>query len=135
MRHVFSDAVTLQVLLEGVDLPAAKSDLVRYAREQERDVAAVRLLERLPERQYASLDEVGEALAPVQPASSRDGRLPRDESGLPPGGDNYLKTNPTPGAVRHDAPPENPPQKALEQQTKTQNEQKQKQKEMLGDEG
>jgi hypothetical protein len=37
--------------------------------------------------------------------------------------------------VRHDAPPENPPQKAIEQQTKTQNAQKERQDKLLGAEG
>jgi hypothetical protein len=133
---VLSQIATLQVLLEGVDLPAEKADLIRHAREHERDVAAVRLLERLPDQKYKSLDDVGEALAQVQPQNSNQrSELPRDESDLPPGGDNYVKPNPTPGAVRHDAPPENPPEKAIQQQTKTQNEQQQKQKAMLGEEG
>jgi hypothetical protein len=131
---MYSEVATLQVLLEGVPLPARKRDLMRYARDQggERHVA---LLERLPDREYSTIDEVGEELAPVQPRSQRqDAELPRDESGQPPGGDNYVKGDPTPGAVRHDAPPDNPPQKAIEQQTKTQNEQQERQKEMLGEE-
>jgi Protein of unknown function (DUF2795) len=132
---VLSEVATLQTLLEGVDLPARKRDLIRYARRQDGDHGAVRLLERLPDREYASVDDVGEALAPVQPPSaSPDAELPREESGRPPGGSDYVTPEPTPGAVRHDAPPENPPQKALEQQTKTQNEQQQKQKELLGEE-
>lgn len=127
--------VKLQTLLEGVALPAQKSDLIRYARDQRDGGTYASLLERLPDREYSTIDEVGEELAPVQPRSAqKDAELPRDESGRPPGGDNYVMPNPTPGAVRHDAPPDNPPQKALEQQTKTQNEQQERQKEMLGEE-
>jgi len=130
---VFSEVATLQGLLEGVALPASKQELIRYAREQDDGDGVARLLERLPDREYRSLDEVGETLAPVQPRSENpDAALPREESDLPPGGDDYVNPQPTPGKVRHDAPPENPPQKALEQQTKTQNEQKERQEQQLG---
>ncbi|HZC28284.1 MAG TPA: DUF2795 domain-containing protein [Gaiellaceae bacterium] len=154
---MFAEIAALQTLLEGVPLPASKPELIRYAREQERR-APLHLLERLPEREYRSLDEVGETLAPVQPAAkppvrgadqwrrfggtgrfprreaeSRGSQLPREESDLPPGGDDYVNPHPSSGAVRHDAPPTNPPQKAIEQQTKTQNEQQERQKEMLGE--
>ena len=129
---MLSEAARLQVVLEGVALPAKKRDLVEYARAQ--DGEAARLLERIPDREYRSLDDVGEALAPVQPRSSREAELPRAESGEPPGGDDYLQPHPTPGAVRPDWPPSNPPQAAIEEQTKMQKEQQQRQQEMLGDE-
>src|SRR4051812_42102046 len=123
-------AAEVQVILEGVPLPATKAELLDYARTQDGDAA--RRLESLPDKEYSSLDEVGEALAPVQPARSKpDAEVPHEESDAPPGGDAYLDPNPKPGAVRHDAPPWNPPQKALEQQTKTQQEQKQRQDEEL----
>jgi hypothetical protein len=116
-------AAELQVLLEGVPLPARKRELVEYARSQDGDAA--RHLESLPDREYRSLDEVGEALAPVQPSRSQpQAAVPREESDAPPGGEDYVQPHPEPGAVRHDAPPDNPPQKALEQQTKTQKKQK-----------
>jgi hypothetical protein len=127
-------AAELQALLEGVPLPAQKRELVAYARSQ--DDRAAEELASLPDREYRSLDEVGEALAPVQPSRPQpEAALPREESDLPPGGENYVKPHPEPGAVRHDAPPENPPQKALEKQTKTQNEQLERQKRELGPEG
>jgi len=120
----------IQVVLEGVRLPASKAELLEYARTQ--DVDAARKLESLPDRKYRSLDEVGEALEPVQPSSSgAQSAVPREESDAPPGGDAYIDPNPNPGAVRHDAPPWNPPQNALEEQTKTQQEQKQRQDEEL----
>ena len=124
-------AAELQVLLEGVPLPARKRELLAYARSQDEGAAAQ--LASLPDREYRSLDEVGEALAPDQPPRSQPRVVvPREESDAPPGGDNYVKPHPEPGAVRHDAPPDNPPQKALEQQTAAQKEQLERQKEMLG---
>ena len=124
-------AALIQVVLEGVSLPATKAELVDYARREDPDAA--RLLEALPEREYRSLDEVGEALAPVQPPRSRPGAaVPREESDLPPGGEDYVAPHPEPGAVRYDAPPGNPPQNALEKQSKAQNEQLERQKEKLG---
>jgi hypothetical protein len=86
-RVVFAEVAILQSLLEGVPLPAHKRDLIRYAREQDGN-AALELLERLPEREYKSVDEVGEALAPVQPRASNDAaQLPREKRDRPPGGD------------------------------------------------
>jgi hypothetical protein len=120
----------IQVVLEGVALPATKAELVDYARSEDPDAAS--LLEALPDREYRSLDEVGEALAPVQPLRSQPEAVPHEESDLPPGGDDYVNPHPEPGAVRHDAPPSNPPQKALEQQSKAQKEQLERQQEKLG---
>jgi Protein of unknown function (DUF2795) len=120
----------LQVLLEGVPLPASKQELVAHARRH--DAEAARFLEPLPDREYRSLDEVGEALAPVQPPRRKaNTELPREESGEPPGGAAYVDPAPGPGAIRDSAPPWNPPQKTLEQQTQTQNEQQQRQEEEL----
>jgi hypothetical protein len=126
---VHAQVATLQALLEGVDLPASKRDLIRYARLQDHEAAA--LLERLPEREYSRIDDVAEALAPVQPRSTSGTPPPHAESDLPPGGDDYVKAHPTPGRVRNDAPPDNPPQKTIQQQTKTQKAQKERQEEEL----
>jgi hypothetical protein len=128
---VLTQVARLQALLQGVDLPASKDDLIRYARRYDREGAAEQL-ERLPEREYERLDEVGEALAPVQPAPTRDATLPRPESGLPPGGDEYVTAHPRPGRVRDDSPDDNPPQNAIEQQTKAENKQKERQEKLLG---
>jgi hypothetical protein len=130
VMRMHAQVAEVQALLEGVDLPASKGDLIRYARLQ--DPEAARLLERIPDRDYERLDDVGEALAPVQPHPQQETPLPHAESDLPPGGDDYVSAHPTPGQVRHDAPPDNPPQKAIEQQTKAQNAQKQRQEEKLG---
>jgi Protein of unknown function (DUF2795) len=126
-------AALIQVVLEGVPLPASKAELVEYALREDPDAAA--LLEALPEREYRSLDEVGEALAPVQPSRAEpDAAVPHEESDKPPGGEAYVEPHPEPGAVRQDAPPSNPPQKALEKQSKAQNEQLERQQEKLGPE-
>lgn len=115
-------AAEIQAVLEGVPLPATRAELVAYAREQEPDV--VRDLERLPDEVYAHLDQVGERLAPVAVPRRADGALPAPESGEPPGGDDYTRAFPDDtGRVRHDAPPGNPPQKAVEQASQTQKKQ------------
>ena len=116
----------LQGLLEGIALPATKDELIAYAHEQ--DASAARDLMSLPEREYRSIDDVGEALAPVQPQSSRSSPTPHEESGEPPGGDAYTDPNPDTGAVDDDAPPYNPPEKAIEEQSKTLKEQQERQK-------
>jgi uncharacterized protein DUF2795 len=101
------EAAELQVLLEGVPLPAGKQELLDYARAQDRNQLA-RLLERLPESEYGSLDEVGEALEPVQPVqphrASADAREPRVESGEPPGGEAYTDPSAEPGSIRERGP-------------------------------
>ena len=122
-------AAELQVVLEGVPLPAKKRDLIDYARTQDERAAAD--LQQLPDREYSSLDEVGEVLAPAQPEPQQPHpQQPRDESGQPPGGDAYTEPHPEPGAVRPSAPASNPPEKALEQQTKTLKQQQEKQKQL-----
>jgi hypothetical protein len=122
-------AAELQVLLEGIPLPANKQELLDYARRQ--DEAAARRLASLPDKEYRSLDDVGEALAHVQPDRPyTQADMARDESGKPPGGDAYLDPNAEPGAVRPSAPASNPPQKALEEQTKLQKQQQERQQQL-----
>lgn len=101
----FQRAALLQALLEGVALPATRDDLIEYAARQDGGYTFRQELERLPDREYRALDEVGEALAPVQP--SWDGsqpQTPEPESGLPPGGDAYTDATAEPGAVREKGP-------------------------------
>jgi Protein of unknown function (DUF2795) len=99
----FQRAALLQALLEGVALPASRDELIEYAARQEGGYAFRPDLERLPDREYGALDEVGEALAPVQPSWDGDqSQAPEPESRLPPGGPDYVKPNPMPGAVRRD---------------------------------
>jgi hypothetical protein len=98
------EAAQLQVLLEGVPLPADKEALIEYAREQD-DHGLAKLLERLEDREYGSLDEVGEELVPVQPERpSPDPHQPREESDLPPGGDAYTSASNDTGRVREHGP-------------------------------
>jgi hypothetical protein len=120
----------LEALLEGVSLPADKQELVEYARGQQDGAEGVRLLEQLPEREYESLDDVGEALAPVQPSADVvEAPLARDESGEPPGGEAYVDPGAEPGAVRDDAPRDYPAEKQIEKASellKQQQEQREK---------
>jgi hypothetical protein len=98
------EVAELQVLLEGVPLPAGKQELIEYARDQD-DHRLAGLLERLEDREYGSLDEVGEELVQVQPEpSSPDPHRPREESDLPPGGDAYTSTSNDTGRVREHGP-------------------------------
>ena len=81
-----SRAAELQVLLEGVPLPATKDQLLEYAVRQRAEPHFLEALRSLPEREYASLDEVGEELLHVQPSSPPGPPpRPREESGDPPG--------------------------------------------------
>jgi hypothetical protein len=97
------EVAELQVLLEGVPLPASKQELLAHAlREHGGDLT--RLLERLPDREYGSLDEVGEELLPVQPEWPQRTPEPREESGSPPGGEAYTDASAEPGRVRERSP-------------------------------
>jgi hypothetical protein len=94
-------AAQLQVLLEGVALPAEKAELLEYAVRQHAEPQFIAVLRTLPDRQFESLDEVGEELVRVQPPSGNDGaRPPHEESGAPPGGDAYTDPDPDTGQVR-----------------------------------
>ena len=119
-------AAEIQVALEGVKLPASRDDLLQYAQTQEPSLVA-ELQALLPERTYEALDDVGEALAPVQPRPLTAEQRPRPDSGEPPGGEDYVNTSPQTGAVRDDAPPDNPPSRVLEQQSKTLKKQQERQ--------
>jgi hypothetical protein len=95
-------AAEVQVVLEGVKLPATREQLVHYAARE--DIEASVELGRIPDREYGSIDEVGEALAPTSPVRVSEERLPRPESGEPPGADDYVRPFPARGRVDPDAP-------------------------------
>jgi hypothetical protein len=96
-----SRTAELQVLLEGVPLPATKDQLLEYAVRQRAAPQFLEALGALPDREYVRLDEVGEELVHVQPtAPPRERRKPSEESGDPPGGGAYTDTDPEPGRVR-----------------------------------
>ncbi len=107
----------IQVVLEGVKLPATRGELVRYADKV--DPQAARDLERIPDREYERIDDVAEELLPTQPVRADEETPPRPESGQPPGGDDYVRPFPESGEVRPDAPPDNPPQKGIEKAAET----------------
>ena len=117
-------ASEIQAVLEGVPLPAKKTQLLEYARAQAPSVVAD--LEGLPDGEFDRLDRVGQLLT-MQPSAPKppEHGLPRPESGKPPGGDDYLTPFPADtGRVRHDAPRDNPPAKAIEKASKLQKKQK-----------
>jgi len=89
-------AAEIQVLLEGIRLPATRDELIAYAGRY--DTADTAELRALPDQSYARIDEVGEALLSVQPTPREVPRLPRPESGLPPGGGSYVLREQQPGA-------------------------------------
>jgi Protein of unknown function (DUF2795) len=51
-------------LLEGVDLPANKQDLVRYVRDKTQTV--IQFLERLPDQEYRTMADVMKAIGEVE---------------------------------------------------------------------
>lgn len=95
------EAAIVQVVLEGVALPAKKRELLAYARRQQTPAQALAALEGISEREYQTIDEVGEAIAQTQPAiGPRPAHEPKPESGEVPGGASYLDPRAEPGAVR-----------------------------------
>jgi hypothetical protein len=62
-------AAEIQVVLEGIKLPATRDELIGYARRF--DAAAAQQLTRLPEGSYDSIDEAAEALLRVQPSPQK----------------------------------------------------------------
>lgn len=112
----------IEVVLEGIKLPASKDELIQYAARE--DAAAAHELRALPDVEYVYLDQVGEMLRRTQPARPAVQKPPKPESGSPPGGEDYTKPFPTPGHVRPSIPPSHPPQQQLEKQTSTQKRQK-----------
>jgi uncharacterized protein DUF2795 len=89
-----AEAAQLKTALVGVPLPAQKSELLEYAVRQRVEPQQLDALRSLPERDFESLDEVSEELLRVQPRRV-DGRpSPHEESGMPPGGDDYTEANP-----------------------------------------
>jgi hypothetical protein len=94
-------AAELQVLLEGVTLPAHKDDLLEYAVRQRAEPAFLDALQQIPDRDYESIDQVAEELLHMQPPPPPEAPPhPREESGDPPGGDAYTDPDPEPGRVR-----------------------------------
>ena len=60
-------AAELKTLLVGVALPAEKARLLEYAVQQRAEPQLLDALRSLPDREFESLDDVGEELLRVQP--------------------------------------------------------------------
>lgn len=94
-------AAIAQVVLEGVPLPAQKRDLLAYAHRQETPHEVLAALALVPDREYAAIDEVGEAIVHVQPAlGPKPASEPSPESGDVPGGAAYLEPGAEPDGAR-----------------------------------
>ena len=85
----------------GIPLPAEKPDLLEYAVRQHAEPSLLDALGTLSDdKEYESLDDVVEELLQVQPPRVDDvPHEPKEESGLPPGGDDYTSTSSRPGNV------------------------------------
>jgi hypothetical protein len=89
-------AAELKSALVGVDLPADKAELLEYAVRRRAEPQFLAALRSLPDRAYGSLDEVVEELVHAQPPRLRaDAGEPHEESGAPPGGDDYTRSGPS----------------------------------------
>lgn len=100
--------------------------LVQYAAAEDQEAARM-LQQRLPDEEFDRIDKVGQLLLGVVTPPHPSPSPPIPESGKPPGGDDYLRPFPTPGAVRESSPKAHPQSKVLEEQSKTQKKQKAKQ--------
>jgi hypothetical protein len=97
----YAIAAETQVVLEGVPLPAAKERLVDYAQHQHAEPRVLAALRAIPDRVYRAIDEVGEELARVQPSPQKSQpHEPHEESGRPPGNEDYTRVPTDTGDVR-----------------------------------
>ncbi len=55
-------AADLTVKLKGLDFPAKKQDLIKQARDNDAEDAVMRVLEAMPEQEFASVADVGAAI-------------------------------------------------------------------------
>jgi hypothetical protein len=55
-------AADLTVKLKGLDFPAKKQDLIKQARENKADEQVLRMLEAMPDQEFASVADVGAAI-------------------------------------------------------------------------
>ena len=86
-------AAELKSVLVGVRLPAQKPDLLEYAVSNRAQPQLLDALQTLPEDEhFQSLDEVVEELLRMEPPREKPvPHEPREESGRPPGGDDYTR--------------------------------------------
>jgi hypothetical protein len=64
------DTSGLDSLLEGMPLPARRDEIVEHAEVEGADEDLLAALRALPDHEYESADEVGEALNPIEPNPS-----------------------------------------------------------------
>lgn len=84
------NAALLGSLAEGMPLPARRDEIVEYAEIEGADEDILDALRALPDREYESLDDIEEAVRPVQPNAPAEGPgAPRAESGEAPGRERY----------------------------------------------
>ena len=97
----YAIAAETQVVLEGVPLPAEKQRLLEYAQRQDAEPRVLAALGSIPDRAYGSIDEVGEELVRVQPSPQEtQPHEPGEESGKPPGNEDYTRLPHATGDVR-----------------------------------
>jgi hypothetical protein len=97
----YAIAAELQVVLEGVPLPASKQELFAYAQSQGADQRLLAALRSVPDREYGFIDEVGEELASVQPPWEQpQPQTPSGDSDAVPGGPDYTRVPSDTGQVR-----------------------------------
>jgi hypothetical protein len=88
-------AAQLKTALVGVPLPAEKAQLLEYAVRQHAEPLQLEALRSLPDREFESLDEIVEELLHVQPRDADEQPSPHEESGAPPGGEDYTQADPS----------------------------------------
>jgi hypothetical protein len=97
----YAIAAGLQVVLEGVPLPAERNQLLEYARSQDVEPRLLAALRAIPDKEYGYLDQVGEEVARVQPSWEKPPpQTPSESSDAAPGGPDYTRVPTDTGQVR-----------------------------------
>jgi len=97
----YATAAELQVVLEGVPLPAEKNELLEYASSQGAEPRLLAALRAIRDKEYGYLDQVGEEVARVQPSwEEPPPQTPSEDSDAVPGGPDYIRVPSDTGRVR-----------------------------------
>lgn len=62
----FVNPIQVQKFLEGVDYPASKEDLIKYAKEQGADENVIATLQAMPGDMFATPVDVSEAIGKIE---------------------------------------------------------------------